>query len=325
MKGAGAAVFSPQFLAACLARPVDEVRCERIGVEWGFAGTVLRVRVRSEGRMPMSVVAKVGADSRLESEVRFYRELAAELGAPAPRCWYAGRLPDGRPVVLLEDLAAARQGDALAGASVEDVAAVLASMAAVWRRRAGDPNLPALPEWRSDPATRQERFGSQWASQRDHLRGELSEIVWAIGERLCGRLAAVVAELRRGHDSVVHADLHLDNILFAPAAAGTRAVVLDWGSICVGPPAVDIFPFLAMALSVEDHTRHAADLIATLALPGAAVDDGRRALLCTFAGVIGWRHRPATAIPRERALRAAALGDGRLANALQQWDALSIL
>jgi hypothetical protein len=53
--------------------------------------------------------------------------------------------------------------------------------------------------------------------------------------------------------------------------------------------------------------------------------DGRRRLLCYFAGVIGWRNRPPGAHPRERALCAAALGDGRLINALMQCDAARIL
>jgi hypothetical protein len=41
--------------------------------------------------------------------------------------------------------------------------------------------------------------------------------------------------------------------------------------------------------------------------------------------VVGWRNRPTTDIPREQALRAAAIADGRLIHALRLWDAAHVL
>jgi hypothetical protein len=320
-----AAVLPSAFLAAVLELPVDEVGCERIGAGRGFASTVLRLTVRARGREPFTVVAKVGPDPALDREVAFYRELTGRLAAPAPRCWYAGPAPDGTPVVLLEDLTAARCGDALAGGSVTDIAAVLASMVPVWRHPAAGPVLGMLPLWGSDPAVRQERFRVSWASLREQLAAEVPREIWLTGERLRGSLAAVAAELRRAPGVAVHGDLHLDNVLFAAEGTGRRPAVLDWGSVCAGPGAIDVFPFLAMSLSPDDHTRHAGDLLADLPAGSTSLDDGRRRLLCYFAGVIGWRNRPPGPHPRETALRAAALGDGRLINALLQWDAAKIL
>jgi hypothetical protein len=318
-------VLPSAFLAAVLKLPADEVGYERIGVDRGFASTVLRLTIRAQGRQQITVVAKVGPDPALDREVAFYRKLAGRLAAPAPQCWYAGPAPDGTPVVLLEDLTRAHSGDALAGGSVADIAAVLASMVPVWRHPAGGPALWTLPLWGSDPAVRQERFRVSWANLRERLAGEVPREIWLIGERLCGSLERVAAELRRTPGVAVHGDLHLDNVLFEPEGAWRRPVVLDWGSLCTGPDAIDVFPFLAMSLSPEDHTRHAADLLAGLSIGSASLDDGRRRLLCYFAGVIGWRNRPPGTHPREAALRAAALGDGRLINALLQWDAARIL
>lgn len=321
---AGAAVTS-EFLARVLGLPVAEVTYERIGTGRGFAGTVMRATIQARARAPLTVVVKLGPDPALDREVSFYRDLAGPLAAPAPRCWYAGPASDGMPVLILEDLASARPGDALTGASVDNVAAVLGSMVPVWQRPAADRHLCALPVWGGDPRERQERFRARWASQRDELSGELDAETWLIGERLCESFATVAADLQRAPSSWLHADLHLDNVLFEPGGPGTHPVVLDWGSTCVGSSAIDIFPFLAMSLSPEDHTRHAAGMLADLGLPGVTLDDGRRQLLCYFAGVVGWRDRPPGSHPRESALRAAALADGRLVNALRQWDAAAIL
>ena len=320
-----AEVLPPGFLAGVLKLPIDEVGYEPIGAGRGFASAVLRLTIEAYGRRPLTVVAKVGPDQALRREAAFYRELAGRLAAPAPQCWYAGPAPDGTPVVLLEDLTLARSGDALAGGSVEDIAAVLTSMVPVWRNPATGPGLGALPLWGSDPVVRQERFRASWANLREELAGELPREIWLIGERLCDSLETVAAELRRAPRAVVHGDLPLDNVLFDRESARRRPVVLDWGSACAGPAVIDVFPFLAMSLSPEDHTRHAADLLAGLPLGSVAVDDGRRGLLCYFAGMIAWRNRPPGTHPRERALRGAALGDGRLITALLQWDAAKIL
>jgi aminoglycoside phosphotransferase (APT) family kinase protein len=165
-------------------------------------------------------------------------------------------------------------------------------MAPVWRQPAAGPVLGTLPLWGSDPAGRQERFRASWASLREQVAAEVPREIWLTGERLRGSLAAVAAELRRTPGVAVHGDLHLDNVPFAPEGARRRPVVLDWGSVCAGPGAIDVLPFLAMSLSPEDHTRHAADLLADLPGGSTSLDDGRRRLLCYFAGVIGWRNRP---------------------------------
>lgn len=318
-------MLTPAFLAEILRRPVDDVAVERIGVDRGFAGTVLRVMIGAADRPPLTVVAKVGPDPALDREVSFYRDLAGQLAAPTARCWYAGPSPDGTPIVVLEDLGDARPGDALDGADVEDAAAVLTAMVPVWSCKPTDSLLATLPRWGGDPVRRQERFCSNWASQREQLEGELTKETWQIGERLRKSLAAVAVALQSGPAAALHADLHLDNVLFRTAAETPLPVVLDWGALCTGPSAIDIFPFVAMSLSTADHIRYASDLLADLGLRDEDFDAGRRRLLCYFAGVVGWRNRPPGAHPRERALCAAALDDGRLVNALLQWDAASVI
>jgi aminoglycoside phosphotransferase (APT) family kinase protein len=316
-----AELLTPQWMSGCLQRPIESISWRRIGAERGFAGTVLRVTAVDDGGHDSSLVAKIGPDPSLESEIEFYRRLAEYLDTPAPRCLYAGSGPNDQSLLLIEDVATVREGDALAGASADDVQSVLATMARFWAHEGTDPALTSLAGWGSSPEQRQSNFRRNWAAQRETLEALLPEDIRRLAERLGDSLAPVVRALRDAPAHPVHADLHLDNVLFTDGAP----VVLDWGSVCLGTPAIDVFAFITTSLAPNDQQLHFADLVRDLGQTASTIDDGRRRLLCLLAGVIGWRNRATTDIPRERALRAAALTDGRLINALRLWDAAYVL
>lgn len=326
---AQSAGISAAFLERVLRRPVTSIKEERLGADWGFAGTVLRLSLLPSAHQPAAVVAKLGppTDTAIEREAAFYRDIASAVSAPGPRCWYAGATPTGQPVIILDDLSDAMPGDVLVGTDPDRVAAVLHQLAAMWRH--GDkPPADSLPGW---SATResldqwQRRYAEQWDNLASQLR--LQPEIIRMGEQLRTKLVSIMVRLSSGSvPTVIHGDLHLDNVLF-PTADGSRPIVIDWASARIGPLAVDVAPFLASSLSPEDHHRHATDLINDLRtdLPAQFSrdfeDQTRCALLRHFAGVIGWLSRPSTDNPRETALREASLQDGRLVNALLHWDA----
>lgn len=308
-------------MSRCLQQPIASMSSQRIGADRGFAGTVLRVTVCGDDGTRSNVVAKLGPDPSLEAEIEFYRGMAEDLQAPAPRCRYAGSGPGGGPLLLLEDVAATRAGDALAGASADDVHAVLEAMTRFWSRDGSGPDLTGLNRWGGPPQQQQANFQRIWVAQRYTLTAELPPDIFQLAERLCGSLASVVQALREAPPHPLHADLHLDNVLFTDDGP----VILDWGSACLGTPAIDIFSFISTSLSPLDQHKHFTDLVADLDLDAATITHGRRRLLSSLAGVIGWRNRTATDNPREQALRAAAIADGRLINALRLWDAAQVL
>lgn len=343
-----ATAISPAFLSRVLDRPIESLDVERIGGDRGFAGVVLRVtlhpeRTSSPAATPDRLVAKVSEPADvaghpgLSREVIFYSDLASSLAAPAPRCWFAGSSPAGLPVVLLEDLVGARPGDAITGAAAEDVQAVLQAMAPIWQLRdhPRPRSWPAGVQKGTAQRRRQQRYANQWRAQRDRWEAALPAEVWRLGEQLTDRLAEVLGALdptlKSRPTALIHGDLHLDNVLFT----GDRPVVLDWATVRQGYPSQDIFPFVATSLPAGDPAADAGrSMIMEIgnSIGGADADwqtrfvgDGRRALLAHFAGVIGWHSRPAGDHPRERALREAALGDGRLNAALLNWDAGAVL
>lgn len=316
-----AELLEPGWLGRCLREPVAATSWRRIGTDRGFAGTVLRVELTAPDGAASSVVAKLGPDPALDAEIEFYRRFAGALDAPAPPCRYAGTGPHGEPLLLIEDVPATRQGDALAGAAVDDVAAVLTAMRRFWERQASSCGLTDLAPWGTPPHQRQQNFRRNWAAQRDALAAELPTDIVVLAEKLCDSLASVVADLRAAPAHPLHADLHLDNVLFTHEGP----IVLDWGSLCLGAPSIDVFGFITGSLAPGDQEQYFADLVGALGLDADAVDQGRRRLLCALAGVVGWRNRAPTGIPREQELRTAAIADGRLVTALRLWDAGRLL
>ncbi len=273
-----------------------------------------------------------GATTGAAREVRFYREIAPRGSSPAPRCYYAAADDDaGRVVLLLDDRADARAGDALAGCSAAEAGLVLDAMApfhARWWRLPPDA-APWLTRWGGDPDARRARYAGQVAPFLARFGPELPPAVRAVVEGLATRLADVLAALAGAPVTAVHADLHLDNILFGPVGAAPPVTVLDWQGISRGVAAVDVALFLVGSLAAEErraaedtllrryHTSLVEHGVDGYPL-GRLRDDYCRAMLLHLVGTVGWLTGadPTTLAGRERALVDAALGDGRLIAAL---------
>jgi len=334
-----------------------------VGVEYGFTGVVVRVLPRYEnvvGDGPGSLIAKLPMAEttnasgfravqerdaermqryyeRAAREVRFYRQIGAAF---APRMYYADSDDANRRVVLLlEDVSSGRQGDVLRGCSINDAAHVVEVLAPFharwWGASAPRRNFPRS---HFDFHGRQERYAQRvepfLARFGDALPADMIPVI----SELRFRLAAVAEALYDGPKSLIHADLHLDNMIFDPPADERSVVVFDWQTVSVGPPASDVALFVYDSLAVED--RRAAEtmlidsymrLLSTHGARDYTVqqlrDDCGRALLLRLAGTIGWLTTVAgdDLTERERALQDAVLNNGRLVAALLDHDTLALL
>ena len=342
---------------------VVSARWERIGQEYGFTGLVGRVRLGySGGRddVPATLIAKLPMApgdavsgyralqereparmrahfERCSREACFYRE----VGAPfAPELYYSA-VDDAlqRVVLLLEDVGGGRQGDALLGCSIEDAARVIEHLAQFHARWWGERAARlGFPSWGGDAAGRQERYAQRVErfveGYGDSLPSHVSDLVW----RLRTRLGAVADAMDARPRTLIHADLHLDNMIFSARESGRSVVVLDWQTVSAGPPAWDVALFLVGSLSPEDRCAAEGELFRLYAehlfahgVHGYSADDLRcdygLALLALLAGTVGWlttlRREDLTG--RERALHEAALGDGRLIAALSDHDVERLL
>jgi hypothetical protein len=362
--------LTPEWLTAGLTESgtltgerVVAARWERVGQEYGFTGVVGRILLRYDPErrdLPASLVAKLPMAQgervsgyralqerdpdlleryyeRCAREERFYREIAVSF---APRLYYSA-VDDARRrvVLLLEDVSGGRQGDDLVGCSLDDAALVIEELAPFhalwWGKRA-----PArrFPRSGGDPRERQERFAQRAEPFLGRYGDSLPPAICSIVDRLRSRLSDVAEAMYSRPQTLIHGDLHLDNMIFDTRSADRSVVVLDWQTVSVGPPAWDVALFLIGSLSVEDRRAAEGELLAryvellgTYGVRGYSVEDLRRecglALLVLLAGTVGWLTtlNRDELIGRERALHEAALADGRLSAALLDHDVEALL
>ncbi len=141
-----------EWLEWALQQRNPQVRIMSLTIEEIIWGTATKIRVNAvyektptEQEPPEALCIKGGfsEDLRLvmadmyQKEALFFAEVAPGLGAPLPRCWYAGVDPvRGQGIFILDDLLAsgARFGDPLNAWSVDQVADAL-EIQARWHGR----------------------------------------------------------------------------------------------------------------------------------------------------------------------------------------------
>ena len=234
---------------------------EVIGTESGFASEIGRIHLTYDppnSKLPSSMIAKlpdVSTDAtrvqlledKYEREAAFYSNVWPDVGCRTPACYYVAYEPEpSRFILLMEDLGAARFGDAAAGWSFPDATLVveaLASMHAKWW------NTPGLDEW-----TWLRRFGDA-KTQFDKLLQRRSTFLERYGKDLSRDLRNLTMHV--GHDhadlintlggrprTLLHIDTHLDNVAFLDAEDSTELVLFDWQGVGKGLGVVDLSSFL---------------------------------------------------------------------------------
>lgn len=353
--------ITPQVLSQVLGITVLSVSSEIIGEDRGFTGAIARLCLQGGRRLPDTLIAKLpmapravdsswvqrqtsspdAARSRYRHavhEVSFYRTLAPVLGEAVPKAY---ALQDDetsrRLMLLLEDVPASRPGDVLEGCSAEQAMVTLQAIAPLHRQCWGRPTASWISTRTQSAADSQERFQQRTGPFLKRYGDRLSPDMLSLIHRLHSSLASAMTALDDAPRTVLHNDLHLDNVLF-DAGEHRPAVVLDWQNIAYGPVVRDLVEAVAGSLAVQEAHDHEAALLDEWygSLPerirsdyprSRLEDDYRRALLRKLAGVVGWLATADTmsVSSREAALIDAAISDGRIIGALRRNDAARVL
>jgi Ecdysteroid kinase-like family len=172
-------------------------------------------------------------------EVGWYRELRRQAAVAAPHCYHADIAADDVDFILiLSDLAPAQQGDQLAGVGMDALAPCITEAARLHAMLWDSPRLDDFTWLKRDNADIiRALFPQLYAGFRDRYTDRLAPDVLDLG-------AGIVANLDRwltrkpAARTLVHGDLRVDNILFAPG--GATCWLVDWQTLGIGSGASDL-------------------------------------------------------------------------------------
>jgi hypothetical protein len=244
---------------------------EVVGIPIGTGQVGCNVRYRLSydrpGPGPDSVVVKFASRSETsratgvqsltyETEVAFYRDLAATVDVARPHCFYAEiEAGTANVALVLEDIDAAA-GDQIAGCREDEVILAIDEAARLHGPRWADPSLMDVP-WLAAKAAHPPDFGPVvamlWPAFLERYGPALSEESLEIGERLAASRTWFAPE--PGPMTVCHCDFRLDNMLFGDPAGGRPITVVDWQTVNLGPGAADVSYFLSAAVSPGERRR----------------------------------------------------------------------
>lgn len=212
------------------------------------------------------------------SEIGFYKELAPHLAMSIPKAVHAALASNATDFVLLmEDLAPARQVDQLLGCSADESARVLEQAAALHAASWHDHGM-AAKDWLKGPV-----------GIFTQVTDNFAKVVKTFPE-LCGDLVpeSDLAEAARLIDHadawkrifsdpqcLWHSDLRADNVLFEAKNGSSPVVVLDWQGLGFGRGTIDVAYWMGTSMTVENRRAHERQLVAHYhaALVGHGVAD----------------------------------------------------
>ena len=273
---------TPQWLSDTLGERVQSVMWEPIGT--GQVGDSVRFHLQGEG-VPDTLAGKFPAADETSrgtaamfglyrKEVEFYRQAAPFLDVRVPKTFAAEASEDGASFVLLfEDLGPARQGDQIAGCTLEEAKAAIAQAAAIHAPSWGRAEILDA-EWIQPPEDLGARVGAMYPHAQALFAERYVDTLEPEYMAVCTGLAEQAATyFRRDPDiqCLVHGDFRLDNMLFDIRGGSEHIAILDWQTVTIGKAMTDIGYFLGCGIGQLglDHEEELLDIyLAEMAAKG---------------------------------------------------------
>ncbi|HAG67949.1 MAG TPA: hypothetical protein DCL10_06755 [Acidimicrobium sp.] len=238
----------------------------------------LRVQMQHTGNSsaPKTLIAKIPkanigsrAASRLsrcyEVETSFYSEVCSAIDARVPDCYHVDySAHDDEFLLLLEDMAPAKQGDQLGGCSVDDAMLSVTEMAKLHGSLWGSP-LTKKKEWLHRNSSESVEVTSQllqgvYPAFCQRFEGRLDSEVAKVGQQFVHRFPTYFAAQPKSN-TVVHRDFRLDNLLFGEWDGNRGVAILDWQTACDGVAISDLSYFVGSALLSEVRAQHEREVV----------------------------------------------------------------
>ena len=250
---------APEWLSGILGQEISEVSWQPIGT--GQVGDSVRFHVEGTG-VPRTLAGKFPAADETSrgtaamfglyrKEVQFYRKAAPLLDVRVPKTYFAEVSEDGGEFALLfEDMGPARQGDQISGCDLEDARAAMRQAAAIHAPSWGRADIIEA-EWIQPPEDLGDKVGAMYPQAQAIFRERYADMLEPELMRVCEELAAQASTyFRRDPDvqCLVHGDFRLDNMLFDIRGGEEPIAILDWQTVAVGKPMIDVGYFLGCGI-----------------------------------------------------------------------------
>lgn len=232
---------------------------ERIGVGFGLDGIVGRVTVFDAAGTTSTLILKWSKPESSLREAHALRSLGARVPGATTRL-VASFADEAGALLVLEDLAPARQGDAIEGATPEEalrLADRVARIQVAYHATTSPGALDGFRAWGEDAKGQSERTAQrlpEFLAWWSHL---LSPWMRRRVESLPEDVLAAHARLAQATPTLIHSDLHLDNVMFR---ADGEPVIIDWPDAARGPGVVDVVRILVEGVTVDVRRRIEADV-----------------------------------------------------------------
>jgi hypothetical protein len=258
---------------------VKSCTVEVVGGDKGITGELVRLGIgydREEPDAPGRLIAKFSspvpeARAQLQSmgfyerEVRFYEQLAASTPVRTPRCYFSHfDAASGLSLLLLEDLALARNGDSVQTFSLGEVTGVLEALASLHVRWWRNPNVAAKPWLRLKSMAAPEAMATVFAESWPAFLGKLSVAgtsdIGGMGRWIDRELArAADALFLEEPRTLVHNDVQGDNLFFDDM--GGLVALVDWQLTTYARPVIDVASLIRGQLDPAIRRQHERNLV----------------------------------------------------------------
>lgn len=269
-------LISPAWLGERVNASVKAIRWEPIGT--GQVGDSVRFHIEYDrpGAGPATLAGKfpaedptsratAGAFRLYAKEVGFYREVASQLDVRVPGVLAAEIAPDNVAFVLLfEDLGQARGGNQLASCSAADARAAIRQAAAIHAPSWENPAFTGL-DWLQPIPGQAEQINALYGQAHTIFRERYKDMLEPEFMAICDELNEGREEWfgrEKGPRSIIHGDFRLDNMLFDIKGGAEAIAVLDWQTVALGNPLVDIGYFMGTGIGDALRRAHEDELLA---------------------------------------------------------------
>jgi hypothetical protein len=212
----------------------------RLALDWdGFDGPASIVaKCPSLDQKTRAIAQALGSYTL---ELSWYRELARDVGISCPQCLHLeGANGDLDFVLLLQDLAPAKQGDQLAGANLAQIETAIKEAARLhapfWGNGRAEAHAWLAPNQTSAMMVRN-LTPMFWQQFRERYTARLAPDILEMGDAFMARFNGYLEHMPSAI-TLQHRDFRIDNILFSPA--DDKAYVVDWQTLGIGAGAADV-------------------------------------------------------------------------------------